>query len=36
MKSSHLAFLVLIAFAGYLIGVKYPSFGAQTLAKIGV
>jgi len=36
VKSYHWVTVLLVLFVVYLIGVKYPSFGASALSKVGL
>jgi uncharacterized protein HemY len=36
MKMHHYLLIFVILLAGYVIGVKHPSYGANVLAKIGM
>jgi hypothetical protein len=36
MNRNHWVMLIVVAAIFYIVGVKFPSFGASTLAKVGV
>jgi hypothetical protein len=35
MNRNHWVMLIVVAAIFYIVGVKFPSFGASTLAKVG-